>query len=124
MNTGATKSTYTWKKVAVLAFLAVRRRPKATPRQKAPRSRPPSLLAPTATLIARPARTCPLATQGAQISLGALLMTVVGGGSPGVAAANPGLSKWLNGAIGLPVVRGCPAGTLWVHGAEHGVRRG
>ena len=30
-------------------------------------------------------------------------MTVVGGGSPGVAAANPGLSKWLIGAIGLPV---------------------
>lgn len=30
-------------------------------------------------------------------------MTVVGGGSPGVAAANPGLGKWLSGAIGLPV---------------------
>lgn len=30
-------------------------------------------------------------------------MTVVGGGSPGVAASNPGLSKWLHGAIGLPV---------------------
>ncbi len=32
-------------------------------------------------------------------------MTVVGGGSPAFAAANPGLGKWLNGAIGLPVVR-------------------
>jgi hypothetical protein len=43
--------------------------------------------------------------QGCQIGLGALLMTVVGGGSPSFSAANPGLGKWLNGAIGLPVVR-------------------
>jgi hypothetical protein len=39
--------------------------------------------------------------------MGALLMTVVGGGSPAVGLANPGLGKWLNGAIGLPVVRSC-----------------
>ena len=80
----------------------------AQPRQKASLSHPASLLAPAAALIAHPARAFLATTQGAQISLGALLMTVVGGGSPGVAAANPGLSKWLNGAIGLPVVRGCP----------------
>ncbi len=43
--------------------------------------------------------------QGCQIGMGALLMTVVGGGSPAVGLANPGLGKWLNGAIGLPVVR-------------------
>jgi len=33
-------------------------------------------------------------------------MTVVGGGSPAFTAANPGLGKWLHGAIGLPTVRG------------------
>jgi len=62
VNIGVTKASYTWKKVAMLSFMA-----------------------------------------GCQIALGALLMTVVGGGSPGVGAANPGLGKWLNGAIGLPV---------------------
>ena len=111
MNTGATKSTYTWKKVAVLAFLAVRRRSQRSRASKASLAHLASLLAPAAALMAHPARAFLATTQGAQISLGALLMTVVGGGSPGVAAANPGLSKWLNGAIGLPVVRGCPMQT-------------
>ena len=39
---------------------------------------------------------------GALIGLGALLMTCVGGASPGLASANPGLSAFLKGAIGLP----------------------
>jgi hypothetical protein len=108
VNTGATKSTFSWKKVAVLAFLAVRRRFRCATRQKASRAahaHPPLLLTPGTPLTARPARATFSTTQGAQISLGALLMTVVGGGSPGIAAANPGLGKWLTGAIGLPVVR-------------------
>lgn len=39
---------------------------------------------------------------GALIGFGALLMTCVGGASPGLASANPGLSAFLKGAIGLP----------------------
>jgi hypothetical protein len=34
VNVGATKSTFNWKKVAVLAFLAVRRRFRCATRQK------------------------------------------------------------------------------------------
>ena len=84
---------------------AASRRRRAT-RHFALRKRHPRFaLAPDAPLTARAARTSLTTTQGAQISLGALLMTVVGGGSPGIAASNPGLGKWLNGAIGLPVVR-------------------
>jgi hypothetical protein len=88
---------------AFAARLAKKRCPPAQPHPAFP-------LAPAALLTARAAGTSLATTQGAQISLGALLMTVVGGGSPGVAAANPGLSKWLNGAIGLPVVRTGPVG--------------
>jgi hypothetical protein len=32
-------------------------------------------------------------------------MLVVGGGSPALAAATPGVAKLLGGAIGLPMVR-------------------
>ena len=39
---------------------------------------------------------------GALIGLGALLMTCVGGSSPGLASSNPGLSAFVKGAIGLP----------------------
>ena len=39
---------------------------------------------------------------GALIGFGALLMTCVGGASPALASANPGLSAFLKGAIGLP----------------------
>lgn len=39
---------------------------------------------------------------GSYIALGALLALSVGGACPGLAAANPGLSKLLFGAIGLP----------------------
>ena len=39
---------------------------------------------------------------GCLIGIGALLMTVVGGGSPALASANPGLSAFLKGAVGLP----------------------
>lgn len=39
---------------------------------------------------------------GIQIGFGALLLTVVAGGSPALAAANPGLHKFLAGAVGLP----------------------
>uniref|UniRef100_A0A7S0SUZ3 Formate/nitrite transporter n=1 Tax=Mantoniella antarctica TaxID=81844 RepID=A0A7S0SUZ3_9CHLO len=39
---------------------------------------------------------------GLLIGVGALLMTCVGGASPGLATANPGLSAYLKGAIGLP----------------------
>lgn len=39
---------------------------------------------------------------GCLIGLGACLMTMVGGASPGLAAANPGLSNFLKGAVGLP----------------------
>ena len=41
-------------------------------------------------------------TAGALIGLGAMLMTAVGGSSPALASANPGLSAFLKGAIGLP----------------------
>ena len=87
---------------AFAARVAKKRRPNAQPHPALP-------LAPAALLTARAARPALATTQGAQISLGALLMTVVGGGSPGISAANPGLGKWLNGAIGLPVVRIAPA---------------
>ena len=39
---------------------------------------------------------------GCLIGLGACLMSMVGGASPGLAAANPGLSNFLKGAVGLP----------------------
>jgi formate/nitrite transporter len=39
---------------------------------------------------------------GCLIGIGALLMTVVGGGSPALASSNPGLSAFLKGAVGLP----------------------
>ena len=39
---------------------------------------------------------------GALIGFGALLMTCVGGASPALASANPGLSAFLKGAVGLP----------------------
>ena len=41
-------------------------------------------------------------TAGALIGFGALLMTCVGGASPALASANPGLGAFLRGAIGLP----------------------
>jgi len=50
---------------------------------------------------------------GAYIAIGGMLLTVVGGGSPALAAANPGLQKFLLGAVGLPaalsmtVLTGC-----------------
>jgi formate/nitrite transporter len=40
---------------------------------------------------------------GAHIGFGAYLMLSVGGASPGIAAANPGLHKILLGAFGLPM---------------------
>jgi len=40
---------------------------------------------------------------GALIGIGALLCTHVGGSSPALAAANPGLCDFLKGAVGLPV---------------------
>jgi formate transporter len=50
-----------------------------------------------------PATTLTLSfTAGALIGLGAMLMTAVGGSSPALASANPGLSAFLKGAIGLP----------------------
>ncbi len=51
------------------------------------------------------AHAVPKHAQGCQIGLGALLMLVVGGGSPALAAATPGVAKLLGGAIGLPMVR-------------------
>lgn len=39
---------------------------------------------------------------GALIGIGALLMSCVGGASPALAAANPGLCNFLKGAVGLP----------------------
>jgi formate/nitrite transporter len=51
----------------------------------------------------KPATTLTLGfSAGALIGFGALLMTCVGGASPGLASANPGLSAFLKGAIGLP----------------------
>jgi formate/nitrite transporter len=41
-------------------------------------------------------------TAGALIGIGALLMSHVGGGSPQLAASNPGLCNFLKGAVGLP----------------------
>ena len=44
---------------------------------------------------------------GAYIALGGLLAIVIGGGVPGIAAANPGISKFLMGAafpVGLMLV--------------------
>jgi len=50
-----------------------------------------------------PATTAALGfSAGALIGLGALLMTCVGGASPALASANPGLSAFLKGAVGLP----------------------
>jgi hypothetical protein len=90
VNIGVTKASYTWKKVAMLSFMAVR----------VPRRCQVALHVTGGTSLTH----CLFSQQqGCQIGLGALLMTVVGGGSPGVGAANPGLGKWLNGAIGLPV---------------------
>jgi len=39
---------------------------------------------------------------GALIGIGALLMSCVGGASPALASANPGLCNFLKGAVGLP----------------------
>ena len=39
---------------------------------------------------------------GALIGIGALLMSCVGGASPALATANPGLCNFLKGAVGLP----------------------
>jgi formate/nitrite transporter len=39
---------------------------------------------------------------GALIGIGALLMSCIGGASPALAAANPGLCNFLKGAVGLP----------------------
>eukprot|EP00425_Heterocapsa_triquetra_P031969 CAMPEP_0195106932 /NCGR_PEP_ID=MMETSP0448-20130528/81781_1 /TAXON_ID=66468 /ORGANISM="Heterocapsa triquestra, Strain CCMP 448" /LENGTH=380 /DNA_ID=CAMNT_0040143293 /DNA_START=77 /DNA_END=1219 /DNA_ORIENTATION=- len=39
---------------------------------------------------------------GAMIGLGALLMSAVGGSSPGIIASDPGLDAFLKGAVGLP----------------------
>lgn len=70
---------------------------------------PPAAFAAATTLGASKAAT-PLAKvfllavlAGAYISLGALLALSVGGASPALAAANPGLSKFLFGAVGLPL---------------------
>lgn len=81
----------------------------------APAPPPPAHLAPPAVFAAACATAAAKAsyplgktlalgfTAGALIGFGALLTTCVGGASPALAAANPGLCSFLKGAVGLPV---------------------
>lgn len=103
ISAAVVKSQYTLSKSLVLAFMAVRTTRAVT--QK------PSLLRPVAfSYLSAATRSLtwdfpsPF-RQGIQVSLGCLLMTTVAGGCAGIAAANPGMYKFVLGAVGLPTVR-------------------